>query len=464
MTILPKIRTLFGENIGVTLFITPPDLGDNERTFLATDAASDTSSFTVDDGLKFTNNEYLVFGAVGMEKSEILKQSSSTASSIDTSVSSFAHNRGENITFIPYNQAVIQCSTDGGTIYANLATIDLRMDSTETVYVHTTGTSTDYYRVKFLNSTSALESQVSDGIIATGFATNSAGTIIREALISLGEEIDTVLTKEFIYSALNEGRSELDQHPYAGKWSFRTAFDYNAGNIIPGQYTLAVPTNLRRDDTYENILSIRLGKDKLPLQKVDKMQLNQWYLGVAHTTLANSITSASTSIVLTSSGDFDESGAVDIAASSVSEIVDIADYTTNTESTNTLSGVTNIADSKSAGVDVWQGAGFGEPSEYTVYDDKIVFSQPFDDDLVGENIWLDYYTKLTDVNSDADTLDEPNPRIYIPYLRWRMKKRRNNSLDAEKDSDYRDWISKRDGTVAKEFLGQQVRFEVDVPI
>src|SRR3990167_1339214 len=239
MTTLPKLRTLFGENIGVTLFITPPDLGENERTFIATDAAAGVTSFTVDNGNKFAANEYAVVGAVGMEKTEILLMSAVAATTLTTVTSVFAHNRGESVTFIPFNQAKIERSTDAGVIYSALATINLRPDSTETVYVHTTGASTDYYRVKFYNSTSTDETQVSDGIIATGFAAGSAGTIIREALISLGEQVDTVITKEFLYSALNEGRSDLDQHPAAGKWSFRTAFDYDAGDIIPGRYTLA---------------------------------------------------------------------------------------------------------------------------------------------------------------------------------------------------------------------------------
>jgi len=113
---------------------------------------------------------------------------------------------------------------------------------------------------------------------------------------------------------------------------------------------------------------------------------------------------------------------------------------------------------------VWQGASFGEPIEYTVNDATIIFSQPFDDDLAGENIWIDYYTELTDVNSDSDALDEPNPKIFISYLKWRIKSRRNKDLKAEDDDDYKKWIFDRDGMVAKEFLGQAVKFEPDLPI
>lgn len=464
MQILPRLRARFGENIGVELFITPPDLGENEVTYLTTDYAAGVGSVAVDNGNKFANSEYILIGALGAEKSEIIKISTVATGTLTLATSTvFAHNRGEQITFLPYNQIAIQYSTDAGANYSALATVDIRADSTETFYAHTSGLSTYYYRVRFLNSTSTDTSQFSDGIIATGFASNSAGAIIRAALIGLGEKIDHTLTKEFLYTALSEGRTELDQHPHAGEWSFRFARDYDAGNVIPGQHTLTLPTDMRNDDTYQHLLAVRIGKDKLPLQAVSKTELNHWYEGVAQTTLVDAITSGSTTLVLTSSGDFDESGSVYIAASTIAETIDTVAYTGNTETSATLTGVTGIADSKSAGTNVWQNASFGYPLEYTVVDGTLIFSQPFSDDLAGENIWLDYYKALTDVNSDADTLDEPNPKAFVPYMRWRIKKRRNPALNAEQDDDYKEWVMKRDALVTKEFLAQDIYFMPDVP-
>ena len=463
--ILPRIRTKFGESIGVEILISPPDLEDNNQTFLTTDYTAAVSSLSVDNGNKFAANEYIVIGQIGGEKTEIVKISTAAATTLTVGTTAFAHNRGEKITFIPYNQIVPERSTDAGVTYSALSAISIRPDSTETYLQRTGDASTDYYRVRFYNSTSALYSQYSDGLIASGFAENSAGLVIRNALVTLGEKIDDVVTKEFLFEALHEGRSELDQMIGVDKWSFRTAFDYDAGNVIPGQNKLTLPSNLRDPDTNKNILSVKIGASKYPVVYADKTALNRWYEGVARTTLNGASATGATSIILTASGDFEESGSIVIAGAAVTDTLDTVAYTANAESTQTLSGVTGIqAAGHATGVIAWQGASFGYPTEYTVTDGEMTFSQPFDDDHAGENIFLDYYTTMTKINSDTDVFDEPNFMIYVPYLRWRMKARRNKELKAADDSDYKKWIDKRDETAQKEYIGQNLRIVVDVPV
>ncbi len=464
MQLLPRLRTKFGENIGVEVFISHPDL-ETELTFIVTDASASASSFTVDNGLKFANTEYLVAGRFGYEKAEIVKVSGTpSATSVGlTGATSHPHNRGEPLQFIPYNQIILEYSTDG-TTYNSLATLDIRADATETYYNHTAGLATYYYRARFSNSTTSGVSSDSDSLIATGDAENSAGAVIRDALVSLGEKMDDeVFTKEFLLRALDEGRDEVDLHPNAGRWAFRTVFDYDAGDCIPGRYTLTLPTDLRDPETSKHILSVRIGRDALPLDWMDKVEINRWYQGVAHSTLNGAITSASTSIILASSGDFDESGSVDIAAESISGTVDNAAYTSNTESTNTLGTVTSIADSHSSGRDVWQGASFGVPTGFNVDNGVLKFNQPLNDDLAGENIYLDYYAKKTVANSFGDTLDENFTGIYKDYMRYRIKLRKNPSMNRDTDPDYITWVQKREAQINKAFSGQHLRLVIDVP-
>jgi hypothetical protein len=469
MTIIPKLKTKFGESVGVELFISPPDIANNPETFINTDYASGVSSFAVDNGLKFSTSQYCLVGNFGAEKTEIVFTHTSTAPTATTitlnSTTSFAHSRGDCIKFIGYNQVVIEYSTDSGTNYSVLATISIRPDSTETYYNHTAGLSTYYYRVRFKNSTDTTYSQYSDGIIATGFAENTAGAIIKAALDSLGESMDSeVLTKDFLFTALDEGRSEIDEHIEVQRWSFRTVFDYDAGDIIPGQHKIALPSDLRDPQTNKNILSLRIGKNDYEINYVDKRAINMQYQGVAHTTLNGNVADTDVTIVLTSSGDFDESGSIDVAASSVSGTVDNIDYTGNTESSATLTGVTGIATGgHTSGTDVWQHASFGFPTEYTVDNGYIIFSQPFDDDYAGENIWLDYYKKKTKLNSDTDTFDEPFPSIYIPWMKYKIKSRKNPSMNREEDDDYKSWVEKRESQVKKEYNGQDLRIKVNIP-
>ena len=301
-------------------------------------------------------------------------------------------------------------------------------------------------------------------MIATGDVEDSAGAIIRNALISMGEKIDDeVLTKEFLLLALDEGRDEIDLHQNVIKWSFRTQFDYDAGDVIPGRNKLTLPTDLRDPDTAKNILSIRIGRDALPLDYIDKREMNRYYQGVAHSTLNGAILSGATSIILVSSGDFAESGAISIAAESISETIDESDYTTNTETTATLGTVTNVDVNHATGRDVWQGISFGTPYLYTVNDGEIIFNQPFSNDIAGENIWLDYYKKKTVLNSFGDTFDEPFYKIYVPYVKFRIKLRKNPSLAIQTDPDYLMWAQKRDAQILKEFTGQDARLIIDIP-
>lgn len=185
---------------------------------------------------------------------------------------------------------------------------------------------------------------------------------------------------------------------------------------------------------------------------------------MAHTTLNGAVADTDTSIVLTSSGDFDESGSISVSAVSVATTIDSIDYTANAEATNTLSGVTGIqTGGHTTGMDVWQSASFGLPTEYTVDNSYVIFSQPFSDDYAGENIWLDYYKKITKINSDADTFDEPFYEIYKPYLRYRIKLRKNPEIQREADDDYKSWIEKRESQVRKEFIGQDKFINIDIP-
>lgn len=469
MQILPKITLRHGEGIGVEIFIQPPYLDANEHTFITTDASSGASSLSVENGLKFAVGEFALIGHIGAEHAEIQRIHTSTTPTATTitlnGTTNHAHNRGERVTFIPYDQAIIQRSTDSGSSYSTLATIDLRADASETFYQHTAGAATDYYRVKFYNSASTNESQVSDGIIATGYVANSAGALFKEALIGLGEKIDGVITREFLFSALNEGRHEVDQMEGIEQWSFRTVFDYDAGNVIPGQYQVSVPVDLRDPDTNKNILAVRIGKDKHPLHYIDKRTMNAYYLGVASTTLNGAVADVDTSITLTSSGDFEESGSIDIAAASASGTIDNVTYTANNESTNVISGVDDIATGGHAtGTLVWQGVSFGKPLEYTVFEDTITFSQPFADDYAAENIYLDYYSKITDVNSEADELDEPFFKAYLPYLRFRIKQRRNPQMNVKNDIDFIRWEDRKNEARNKEWYGQDLRINIDTPI
>lgn len=465
MQILPKIRIKRGEGVGNEVLISFPDLESN-YTFLTSDYASGVSAFAVDNGLKFSTDEYVFIPNVGNEKSEIIKTHASTAPTATTltmaTASSFAHSRGDMVRFIPYNQVVIESSTDNVT-FAVLATISIDVASQETRYEHTAGTATTYYKVRFKNSNDTTYSQYSDVVIATGYVAGTLGEVIRKALSDTGTAIDDVITKEFLIDAVDEGRREIDEDKDIFRWSFRTVFDYNAYSIISGQYSFTLPTDLRDADTNKNILSVRIGKDKERVDYCDKIEFDSYFEGVAHTTLNGAVSTSDTEIVLTDSGDFDESGSIDVAGQAIDEEIDNITYGDNTEADNELQECDDIRTAGHAdGTDVWQGATFSVPDKFTVDNGVIYFNYPFENDLAGENIYLNYYKKLEKLDSDGDSFDEPFYSIYVPYLRFRIKMKKDEGLDWKNDIDYIKWSNMKKDQIQKEYFGQAMRINIDV--
>jgi hypothetical protein len=458
---IPRLKTKYGENIGIELFIQFPDISEYEETFLSGDEALGQTTLSVISGKNFSDNDYVLIGNVGDETAELRQVSSQTDTTLVTDALDFAHPRGTRIKFIPYNQIVVSRSTDG-TTYTPLSAVDIRPDATETYIQRSSDASTDYYKYRFYNATTALYSAYSDIVVGSGYADNTVFSIKDRALSQLGEKVGDVISDKFLNEALWEARRELDNDKAIGKWSFRFKRNANIGSIVPGTYQLSLPTNLRKPNTNENILSLRVGQDGEKLDYQDINRFNQNYYGIPHTTLNGVVGDTDVTIVLTDSGDFDESGSIYVAGADISGTIDTIAYTGNTESTNTLTGVTGIATGGHVtGLDVWQDQAFGLPTAYTIDGEnkKIEFDVPFDDDYAGENIYMDYYTKLPDYNSDSDVLDEPECDLFVSYLKWKIKYLKSNgTLKPTEDGDYAEWLKRKDDLISKEKLGQDIYF------
>ncbi len=449
-----------------TLFISNTDLTtDQKNTFLTTDIASGGSTLTIQSIVGFAINKILYIGE-GEENSEIVKTHSSTAPSGTTvtlsSALTFSHNRGTKVYIIDYNQVEISWSATTTGTKTVLDTIDIQPDQDETIYKDEAKTS-GYYFSRFVNDipTPDTYSNYSDPIPYTGYGANTVWSIKNRALSDLGEKIDgKIISNSWLSEALWEGRRELDQDKGISKWSFRIKRNANVGDIIPGTYQLTLPTDLRKPNTNENILSLRIGQDSRSLTYEDIVRFNRHYQGVHHTTLNGAVADTDTEITLTDSGDFDESGTIKVAAVDVATIVDSIVYTANTEATHELSGVTGIqTGGHTSGMDVWQNASFGLPTSYTINGEekKAEFDIPFSDTYAGENIYSDYYTILPVYDSDADILDEPFYDIFVPYLKYKIKYLKSNGkLNLTSDPDFLLWEKGKNNAIIQERLGQDI--------
>ncbi|MES2216677.1 MAG: hypothetical protein V4481_05290 [Patescibacteria group bacterium] len=469
MSKLPTLRTRYGENIGVEILCAFPELQDDQRTFLDADASAGDSTLTA-NGINFSVGQYIMIGQPGALKTEIIRIHASTTptSTLITLASAlkFPHNRGDVVRFIPYNAIWIDVSTDGGSTYSFLATTTIRADSTDTYYQNAAGSSTDYYRIKFENSSDTTFSSYSDGIPATGYADNTIGSVKRRALRELGEEVGDLFKDSDLNDWLQQGRRQMDQMPQVYRFTFRTKFNTIIGQCISGNWTVSAPTDLRDRNTFKNILGIKFGRQNRPCVYQDRVRFNQNYLNVAQSTLNGVVAGGATTITLTSSHDFDDSGSVVVASPSVGGSRVTLTYTANNRSTNVLSGVSGVPAIAGfiTGLNVWQNANFfGLPTAYTIDAGLIQFDVPFYDQLDGRNIVMDYYSTVPAITTDSQTFDEPFYDEYVSWLKWKIKyKKANGKINRDTDTDYKDWMEGVAKVIAQETNGQQISMIPDI--
>lgn len=456
-TLLPKLRIRRG-NIGNELFISLPDLSSYEKTFLNADHAAGVTTLNVVNGSSFTANTYILIGEIGHEDAEIKLISASAAGTLTTAATTYPHNRGSVVRFIPYNQISMESATSISGTYTEIATVSpfaIRPDMLETQFIRTGDASTVAYKCRFKNSQDTTYSSYSDAVVATGYADNTVFAIKRRALNGLGDEISDVITEEFLNESLWEARREINNE--VKRLSFRQQFDYIAGTVVEGAYSLAVPATLRSLDTAEDIMGLRIGTDGRNLTYISKREWDIYYENIRHTTVGTVILDTDVTITLTNSKDFDSAGSIVINGDTIA-------YTSNNKSTGVLSGCTGIITGGHAvGLDVWQGASFSLPQFYTVFEDYIYFDTPFDSQNAGQNIYMDFYASLPAYDSDADVLDEPEYDMFVSWLKYKIKyKKKKGDIVAEQDSDYLEYTRRKMKLINKERLMQKVQFVPDI--
>ncbi len=221
MALLPKIRAQVGD-IGVELWVQFPNISDNEKTYFDADEAVGQTTLSA-GGTNFSANDYVVLGQQGSEKTEIVLLSGASATTLTSGATVFAHERGDKIQFIPFNQIVVERSTDAGVNFTPLTAVNIRPDALETFIQRPTDSTTDVYRVRFYNSTSALYSAYSDNLTASGYADNTVWAIKHRALQELGETLGGKITDQFLNEVLWSARRKVDKKIF--RWSFRTSFN-----------------------------------------------------------------------------------------------------------------------------------------------------------------------------------------------------------------------------------------------
>lgn len=409
-------------------------LKEADSSSLSASATSGASTISVYSITNFGVNDILLIGEFGAEGSEIIPVHSATAPTGTTITLSTtlvkSHPKDTKVYIIPYNQITLFHSTTTTGAKTEITSVSIDAEKTETTY-EDTAYSSGYYFIRYYNSVSVSNGEYSDPIPYDGFASNTIGYIINLAMSELKKDFSDILTFDTLLSETNAClryvRGKLK------RWSNVQEFDYIVDQMNRGEYRFALPTTYYDKNSDRSCLGVRIGDRTL--DRIDWTELKEKMEDVHHTTVSTAITSGDTSIVLTSTDDFDTSGTVHIYSSNTLYTIT---YTGNTKSTNTLTGCSGITADLSADLDVWQGESEGTPDYFTIADGYLYIWGLTNSTDYGQNIYMDFYTDIVEVDSDSDEITLARHDMIKYWLKWSIRNITENN--GTPDFTNGDWI------------------------
>lgn len=437
-------------NIGNIIEI-PNELNPKVFTYLSNNFAIGVTALTVDNAIDFTSGSIIVvLGSMGAENCEFGYPSVHTDQTITLTATKQPHNRGDLVTQVNYDQIEIsKASTINGS-YSVLATVSLFVTQQKTVQFDSTGLTSDYYRLRWKNSVTGDFSSYSDPQSVLSYPVNSVGGIIFPVLKAMGvSENDPKINIPFCLSAIDDAREFTRMKLYGTRFAWNANFEWPI-QVLAGSNFVYLPDDIDFDETDRSMLSGRFIMNNVlapfNLKYIDKRSWNQvaFNVGGSVTTLEAAI--AAVTIDVQSAGDFlpaNNQGVAYIATTAFNQETLQIQYTGIDLVTNQLTGVTGIDRIIPVGTQIWVTPTIAQPITYTVYNNdeetggpgKIVFDRIIPDSMQGNNFYIDYYRRITQVEDLYQRLPEQYRNIYKWYLRYAIKYRKDITL-AQTDPDY----------------------------
>jgi hypothetical protein len=423
-------------SIGNTIDI-PNQLDIKCSTYMSSNIAAGVLAVPVDNSTDFTAGSILLLlSSIGAENCEIVTSASHTTLSFVTLATLMAHNRGDVVSQLQYDQIVISKSATIDGVYATLATQSFFTTQQSTVVLDTTGLTTDFYKVQWKNSLTGALSSFSDPISVSSYPTNSVANVIYPVLKAMGvSSEDPKITAEFCLSAIDDARKYTQGKLYGIRHAWQQKFEYPI-KMLAGTNYCDLPDDIDFLETDRSLLACRfmIGNVLTPfnLKYIDKRSWNQIAFSVMGGTNQSVAGIGAVSITLDSVGDFPNvaSGVAYVATTGYTQTIMQIAYTSVDLTTNQLLGVTGITRSIPVGTRVWSRPTISQPIYYTVYDGKLYFDRIIPDSMQGNNLYIDYYKKIDDVVNLYQELPEHYREIYKWYLRYAIKYRKDISLES----------------------------------
>lgn len=437
-----------------------------EKSRLKASVASGATTITVYSIAEFAVNKILMIGELGEEGTEIIKTHASSAPSgftvtLVAAGLTKAHPKDTPVYIIPYDQVeVSNASTITGTKNVLSGTPKTINPENPEIRIEDTTYTSGYYFTRYKETIGNTFSDYSDPIPYSGYDSNMVGYIINNAMSELGKEFTEKLSFQTLLNKTNAClrfvRGKLK------RWSNSQEFDYIVGQLNRGVNRIALPDTYYDKNSNKSMLAIRIGSGE-NLKYVDKREFNEMMRDVVHTQVATQQTSGGTTLVLDSTDDLPlTDGTVTVYVSGTPYEVS---YTTNTRSTNTLSGIPasgtgSITTTLPVDSDVWYNESEDGVKYYSIWDGYIYFWGLIESENNGKNIIADFHTEVVEVDSETDIISDARYDMVEYWIKWEIKNiaERDGKRDMN-DGDYIMFLMCLSDAVRRESSGQKFKMK-----
>lgn len=449
------------------IIVDTADLFSNvEKSNLKASIAAGATTMTLYSIAEFAVNKILMIGELGEEGTEIIKTHASTAPTgytVTVVAGGFAkpHPKDTPVYIIPYDQVeVSNASTVSGAKTVLSGTPKTINPEHPEIRIEDTTYSSGFYFTRYKETIGNTFSDYSDPIPFLGFDSNMVGYIINNSMNELGKEYSEKLSFQTLLgkanSCLRYVRGKLK------RWSNSQEFDYVVGQLHRGVNKMALPTTYYDKNSNKSMLAVRIGSGG-NLKYADKREFNEMMKDVVHTQVATEQVAAGTTLVLDSTDDLPlTDGAVTVYVSGTPYEVS---YTTNTRSTNTLSGIPasgtgSITVTLPVDSEVWYNESEEGVEYYSIWDGYIYFWGLIESENTGNNVIADFHTEVINVDSETDVIPDARYDMVEYWIKWEIKNitERDGKRDMS-DGDFQMFMQILSDAVRRESSGQKFKMK-----
>jgi hypothetical protein len=423
------------KNRQLSVDLTPLVEAGLEVTLLSADVAASSSTLTVKDIDGFAVSQYVLIGELGQETSEIIKIHASTAPTGTTitlaSNTTYAHSAGTKVYRIEFDQIEFSYASTATGSKSVLTTANIQADQKIQVYTDTSQTS-GYYFARFKNSGASTYGSYTDAIAYGGWDDYTVGALIEQALKTLGITLSNALSRTDCYKIINSGMRFIQ-----GKqvhFPQNDILGYVLGQAARGTYSWTLPTDIYDNDSSKSIYTVKVGASD-PLVWFDPREMDDYREGQVTTQVRTQATAGDTSLAIDNSYDFADSGTITFYISGTKYT---ATYTgvTRSATAGVLTGIPSSGDGSitvtvPVDTNIFQNVLEGTPTYFTVRNGNLEIAPMPDSANDDMNVYLDYSTAVTKVDSDGDEIDVQRYDMVLDYFTWAIKMRvkNNGALD-----------------------------------